>query len=511
MNGKKTGIRYALPLLLSVLAAGCGPSNKGGEEGEGIVFDTVPVFETDSFLYPLSARSSSYLFPEGTFGDIKAIDGDPNTAWHTLPGLVSGEYIEFDFDSLYIGAVEISTAKEMRFSRIKNVKVYAEGKPLGTFPAEMRIPVGKKVNTLRIELGETDGANKIDIPYVADSSRSTQTEALTSESIYSSKSAAVFEVAFFDVKNRRIPVRSLPVKAAKMNFYGVVSPRQMYNGRLLFDGRKGFGWKGPADAEDKTLLFSFNEDQVINGLFFPFTENLNVTKIGFRLRKRPLPEYEVKAAAGGNGIFIPLKNTLKGKNFELVILETRNNEDPFIPELLFHDGSRLFSIYSDSLQFYQKQRVDSSRNTSLAGYLDGRVITTESRKEYAHPLQVIFSKTKTVQDTLPLKAVQDEMMFRLSSNGTFIIRETHNEQTFGDRPGSRRAERMAEGYWILEQGSAEESKITCFAELRESETDNAAGRQSAERTTVRTVNFDVRLLRNYIYFSGYFPAMTTGY
>src|SRR5690606_26953785 len=123
------------------------------------------------------------------------------------------------------------------------------------------------------------------------------------------------------------------------------------------------------------------QEQIINGIFFPFVENFNVQKFGFRLRKRSLPEYDV-VYKSGNGIFIPLKNTLKGKNFEMVILETKNNEAPFIPEMLFHDGSRLFTIYSDSLEFYQNQRKDSSKTGPIADYIDSRIVAKDAWKEY---------------------------------------------------------------------------------------------------------------------------------
>lgn len=510
MKGKNVYILYCLSIFLFVTFLGCGSSQNEGDEGEGTVFDTVPVFEKDTFLYPLATRSSSYMFPEVNFGDVRAIDGDLGTAWQTIPGLVTGEYIEFDFDSLLISGFELFVGTELRFSRFKNIKLYTEGNLMGTFPVNGRIPVGKKVNVLRIELGETEGVNKVDIPFVIDSTRNVETSALSAESIYSSKAASLYEVAFFDEKNQRIPLRSLQVKKALMNFYGTTPPQQINNARMMFDGRRGFGWKGPAEPEEKTLLFSFAEDQIINGIYFPFRENLNVTKIGFRLRKRPLPEYDV-VYKSGNGIFIPLKNTLKGKNFELVILETQNDEAPMIPELLFHDGSRLFSIYSDSLEFYQKQRVDSSRQTPIAGYLDGRVTTNEDYKEYAHPLNVIFSKTKTVKDTLPQKSVQTQTVFRLCSNGTFTVNETRTEQTYGTQPAFRRSTRTAEGYWLIKQKNGDEARITCYAGLRETESISRAGKPAVESTHVKSVEFDATLVRNYISFSGYFSGMTTGY
>lgn len=511
MNGKHIFGGCALFLFLWTLSTGCGSSGNADEEGEGTVFDTVPVFEKDTFLYPLSTRSSSYLFPEVNYGEVKAFDDDPGTSWQTLPGLVTGEYIEFDFDSLFLSAVDLTVGNELRLARVKNVKVYTEGNLLGTFPPGGRIPIGKKLNLLRIELGETDGINKIDIPFTTDSTRAVLTEAVQMESIYSSKSAAISEIRFYGENNARLPIRSLPVKKAKMNLYGSEKPQAVYNGRLMFDGRKGFGWKGPENAPDeKVLLFSFDEDQVINGLFFPFTENLNVTKIGFRLRKRPLPEYKVVAGMG-NGIFIPLKNTLKGKNFELLILETRNNETPFIPELLFHDGSRLFSVYSDSLEFFQKQRVDSAQGTPLAGFLDSRIVGNTSEKEYAHPLNVIFAKTKTVKDTLPQKALTVRTSFRLSSNGTFIIDETRDEQFFGPKPYSVQTRRSAEGYWLMNAKNGEESGVGCFAELEETQNRTDFGRPPVERTSRKTVRFDVTLLRNYVRFSDYFSPIVTGY
>ena len=511
MKGRKIYILTVLVgfLCLLFIHTGCGTAAQD-EQGEGIVFDTVPIFEKDTFLYPLATRSSSYIFPEVLYGEVKTIDGDFGTAWQTIPGLVTGEYIEFDFDSLYISGFEIFPVREIRFSQIKNLKVYAEGKLLGAYSTEMRIPIGRKVNNIRIELGETDGLNKVDIPFTVDSSQTVQQESLTTETVYASKSAAIYEFVFFDEKGKGIPIRSLQVKKARMNFYSVAQPAQMNNARLLFDGRKSFGWRGTQEAKDKTLLFSFEQEQIINGLFFPFTENLNITKLGFRLRKRNLPEYDV-VYKSGNGIFIPLKNTLKGKNFEMVILGTKNNEAPFIPELLFHDGSRLFSIYSDSLEFYQKQRLDSSQNNPLSEYIDGRVSTKDSWKEYAYPLKDIFAKKKVIKDTLPTKTVQTEITYRLCSNGTFLVSEVKTEQTLGLQPFTKTITKTAEGYWMLKSKSAQQTTITCYSDLKESETLTKFGKTPIERTTVKSVTFDATMILNQVSFSNYFGTMTTGY
>ena len=509
MDGKWKTV-FGMFLLGAMIGQGCGSPANEPEAGEGTVFDTVPVFEKDTFLYPLATRSSSYMFPEVNYGEVKAIDGDPKTAWQTIPGLVTGEYIEFDFDSLYISAVDILIPEELRLARVKNLRIYVENQLMGSFPVKMRIPLGRKVNTLRIELGETDGINRIDIPFVSDSARPILTESHGAELVYSSKAAAISEITFFNEKNTPIPIRSLPVKKAGINAYGTEQPHSINNARLMFDGRKAFGWKGPADAEDKTLLFSFDEDQIINGLYFPFQENLNVSKIGFRLRKRTLPEYAVVRKAG-NGIFIPLKNTLKGKNFELVILETMDGKNPFIPELLFHDGSRLFSIYSDSLEVQQKLRLDSALNTPLKEFMDSRVTAFGSQKEYAHPLEVIFAPVKTVKDTLPVRTQDHRVSFRLCSNGTFTVEETRNEQVLGTRPETLTLYRKAEGYWFTEYTGPDETGITCYAELRERQTRIPFGKAPVSTETVSTVTFDVSMVRNQVRFSSYFSGMTTGY
>lgn len=510
MSGKSIFSLGIFLFLACQFWSGCGSTPAADEVGEGTVFDTVPVFEKDTFMYPLATRSSSYMFPEVNFGEVKTIDGDPVTAWQTIPGLVTGEYIEFDFDSLYIRDIDIFILEGLRFARIKNFKIYIEGNLLGIFPYKMRIPVNRKVNTLRVELGETDGINTIDLPFVSDSSRPVLTVSQGAESVYSSKAAAIFEITFFDEKNIAIPLRSLPVRKAKINAYGVAAPVPMNNTRLMFDGRKGFGWKGPADAKDKTILFSFEEDQIINGLFFPFTENLNISKIGFRLRKRPLPEYVVPRKTG-NGVLVPLKNTLKGKNFELVILQTHDGKEPFIPELLFHDGSRLFSIYSDSLELQQQQRLDSAKGKAVEGFIDSRVTAFGSEKEYAHPLEVIFAKTKTVKDTLPTKTRENRISFRLCSNGTFMVDETRSEQVLGTESQTFTSQRKAEGYWLTKYSGKDETSITCYAELHERQMRLPFGKPPIETNTVSNIVFDVIMVRNFIRFSGYFSNMTTGY
>lgn len=508
-KSKTFSILVLITLVISVFFAGCG-NNVNELEGEGTVFDTVPNFEKDTFLYPISMRSSSYRFPENNFGDINLIDGDEGTAWQTLQGLITGEFVEFEFDSLFISYFNVKSEKNLRYGSVKNILVYADQKLIGSYPLNTSIVVGRKVNTLRIELGETDGMNTVEVPFEIDSSSNLRQDKLNYETVYTSKSAAINEIAFYGENNKRYALRSVPVKKAKLNFYGVNPPAQLHNARLMFDGKKNFGWEGPETEDEKILLFSFDEDQIIHAIYFPFTENLNITKFGFRLRKRALPEYTI-VKNGNAGVYLQLKNTLKGKNFELIILETLNKEKPKIPEMMFHDGSRMFSIFSDSLEFFHRQLIDSSKNTTLALYLDNRVKSSRSYTEFRLPLRESFSKAKPVSDSLPQKTVSTESIFRLGSNGTFIIQETQKNQTFGTKPETSIRTRYAEGYWMLKNKGGEQSEVICYAILTEKTSRFIPGKEPAETAKKESAVFECILLPKYISFEKYFEGLTCGY
>jgi hypothetical protein len=509
------GIRSVYYTVLSgllMLFLSCGNATDSDTEGEGTVYDSLPPFEKDTCIYPKSIRSSSFMFPENVFGDVNVVDDDYSTVWKTLPGLITGEYVEFDFDSLFVESIYVHITKDLRFGKVKNLRVFADNTLLGTFPTEIKLPVNRKVNTIRVELGETDGINKVDFPMVQDSSRNLLLIKESFESVYTSKSVAVSEIEFFGAGGKKYPIRSIPEKKAKMNFYGVIRPSELHNQRLLFDGKPQFGWSGPGESKEKILLFSFEEDQVINGIYFPYTSDLNITRIGFRLRKRPLPEYEVKAD-GNKGLFIQLKNTLKGKNFELIILKTKPGVNPFIPELLFHDGSRYFGIISDSLEFYRNLRMDSARGTPLENYIDGRVSYSRTWEIFPKPLEEIFAKKGIKKDTVNRITEERKVVFRLSSNATFLIEETIRETKMDARGETRitTSERRAEGYWILKTKSAEEVQIVCHADLlNQRKTMTSEGEKPEEKNRGKMV-FECTLTPAYIAFSKLFDGFKTTY
>ncbi len=497
-------------LLLSSLSCGSGKDNDN--EGEGTVFDTLPVFEKDTFLYPISIRSSSYMFPENVFGDVNVVDDDYSTIWKTMPGLVTGEYVEFEFDSVYLESIYVHITKDLRFGKVKNLLLFADNEPLGVFPTEIRLPIYRTLKTLRVEIGETEGINKVDFPIVQDSTRNILVQRETFESVYTSKSVAVSEIEFFGLGGKKYPIRSVPVKKAKMNFYGVVAPHEIHNQRMMFDSRKSFGWRGPAESKEKILLFSFDNEQVINGLYFPFTEDLNISKIGFRLRKRPLPEYEIKTSQG-KGVFIQLKNALKGKNFELVILKSAPGQNPFIPEMLFHDGSRFFGIFSDSLEIYRNKRLDSAKSTPMEKYLDGRIRYTRQYDEYKKPLTEVFSKSTQKGDSLSPDRHFRDVIFRICSNGTFLIEEVTKES----RSLSNHADewvnikRRAEGYWLQKSKTGEEFRIICHADEWKNVAYSRSGKEPNNQTSRERIVFEVTLARSFISFSESFEGFPTDY
>src|SRR5690606_31490751 len=125
---------------------------------------------------------------------------------------------------------------------------------------------------IRIEINETPGINTAEIPLKNDSLSAVEITKQNIISTYSSKSAAIAEIMFFDKENKKIPFKNIPKVKAFVNCISTQNPKEFYSLDLLFDGNLNTEWQSISDPH--TILFSFPEDQMITKVIFPLqTEN----------------------------------------------------------------------------------------------------------------------------------------------------------------------------------------------------------------------------------------------
>jgi hypothetical protein len=197
----------------------------------------------------------------------------------------------------------------------------------------------------------------------------------------------------------------------------------------------------------------------------------------------------------------------------MVILKAYPGQNPFIPEMLFHDGSRFFGIFSDSLEIYRNRRVDSAKGTPMEKYLDGRIRYTREYDEYPKPLREAFAKSAEKSDSLKPRQHFRDIVFRISSNGSFLIEETVRENGYSTGGHEERViiKRRAEGYWLEKSKSADESRIICHADESKTTTLFRQGKEPVIQNTRERIVFEAALSRSFIWFGSSFEGFPTDY
>lgn len=415
---KQSGFIYIFILIsLGLIGCkGCGSEQQIESELEGTEFMQAPVFEVDTHIYPLYFRGSSTKIPYEKFSPENALDGDEKTYWETIPGNITGEFIEWVWDERYISDIEILFSNEIFHAKVENYYIYVNDSLIGLYLPNQRVSLNKSVQKLRIEINQTPGTNKAEIPVQNDSLSNTGVHKQQIISTYSSKSAAIGEIRMWDKNKKRIPFKNIPKVRAFANSHSTQSPREFYSIDLLFDGNMNTEWQSIKNPH--TILFSFPEEQIISEIIIPLQKEneTNIQTYKFGLRKRKMPLYGVDNKI--NTLRIPLEQVLKGKNFELEINSTYNKTFPTIAEIVFFDGSKPFRIHMDSTEIYQTELRSKILNSSLEKIIDNRKQFVKEWKVYAIPL-VELKENK--EENMPLEMHTLNMLFHAKSNKSLFI------------------------------------------------------------------------------------------
>ena len=118
----------------------------------------------DHHIYPQLQRVSSQREPIDEFGLQMIFDGKLNTGWCSSPGLHIGEWIEFDFDSIWIEQMKITLSDTFWTANVSEIEVFINDSLYGVFYSDNYIQISKNVYRLRIQALNSDKGNKVELP-----------------------------------------------------------------------------------------------------------------------------------------------------------------------------------------------------------------------------------------------------------------------------------------------------------------------------------------------------------
>lgn len=491
---------YSLVILSVLLITSCGNNKEINQELEGMEYLTMPEFEPDSNLYPLYFRASSTKIPYEKYAAENALDGDLNTYWETVPGNITGEFLEWVWENQYVSSFNIVFSNQIYHAQVNSYNVYLNDTLIGTFSANQKVFLNRYTQKIRIEINETPGINSAAIPSNVDSLSTTEITLQNIISTYSSKSAAIAEIMFFDKENKKIPFKNIPKVKAFVNCISTQTPKEFYSLELLFDGNLNTEWQSISSPH--TILFSFPEEQMITKVIFPLqTENeTNIQSFSMGLRNRKLPIYFIDEKE--RNIEVPLTKAMKGKNFELSINSTLNKLFPTIAEIIFFDGSKPFVVHTDSSEFYQNQLKDSIVNTSLEKLVDNRQRYVKEWNVYPKNLMDIKEANEPF---VPKENHKIDIVFHLRSNRTAYISESRADFNSDNKKNPYSYTKQTfDGLWRVITKSKEASELELKGMIKSYKSDNGF---TYELIKTEKINLRVTLNNNSILHSEHFSSL----
>lgn len=491
---------FCLVLLSLLLITSCGNNKEINQELEGMEYLTLPEFKPDTNLYPLYFRASSTKIPYEKYAAENALDGDLDTYWETVPGNITGEFLEWVWENQFVSSFNIVFSDQIYHAQVKSYNVYLNDTLIGTFSANQKVFLNRFTQKIRIEINETPGINTAEIPLKNDSLSAVEITKQNIISTYSSKSAAIAEIMFFDKENKKIPFKNIPKVKAFVNCISTQNPKEFYSLDLLFDGNLNTEWQSISDPH--TILFSFPEDQMITKVIFPLqTENeTNIQSFTIGLRNRKLPMYFLDEKV--RNLEVPLQKAMKGKNFELSINSTHNKLFPTIAEIIFFDGSKPFIIHTDSSEFYQTQLKDSIINTSLEKMVDNRQRYVKEWNVY--PKNLIDIK-EAKEEFIPKETHKVDIVFHIRSNKTAYISESKADYYAENTKNPYLYTKQTfDGLWRVISKSKEGSELEFKGMIKSYKSDNG---YTYELTKTEKIIIRVTLNNQTILFSEYFSPL----
>lgn len=384
----------------------------------------------DNNIYPTFVYTSSQRDPSEKFGAPCLMDGKMDTWWSAGFGLNSGEHVILEFKDLKATSCKIFIANDNIMARVFTVSVYANDSLLGNFPSGTPILLPKQFKKLKIVAGETDGLNEVKLPIENDSTCKTQVTKKNIVTRYNSKSFGIAEIEFYDDKNKKLPVRSIPFKRAIVQGTFNMPDERFY----CFDGNPNTSAQWVTQDGTGKFIITFPDFTPCTKLRF-FVGNTDylfyplVTEVGLQIGGKKEQKYKLKPGLNEINMseaFVARTYTLSIYGFE------QGFQSGGINEIQCFDGARWYNIEPDSMFVRADRLRDSLANTPVKNILNGQisylydytVLNTDT---------VIIKNSNEIPQSLVDKRISQKTTMLLRSNYTWEAKSSVMTTTFGKK------------------------------------------------------------------------------
>jgi hypothetical protein len=384
----------------------------------------------DNNIYPIFVHASSQRDPSEKFGLPCMMDGKMDTWWSAGFGLNSGEYVSMEFKDLKASTCKIFIANNNVMAKVFTVLVYANDSLIGNFPSGTPINLPKGLKKLKIVAGGTDGLNEVKLPVENDSTGKIQITKRNIITRYNSKSFGIAEIEFYDDKNQKLPVRSIPFRRAIVQgAYNFVDERfYCFDGDpatsmqwIKQDGTGKFVITFPDFTPCTKLKFYVGSTDY---LFYPL-----VAEVGWQIGGKKEQKYTLKPGLNE----IEMTEPFVARTYTLTIYKfEKGYPTGAINEIQCFDGARWYNIEPDSMYVRADRLRDSLANTPIKNILNGE-ISYVNEYTLLNTDTVIIKNSNDIPQSLVDKRISEKTTVLIRSNYTWEASTSVTTITYGKK------------------------------------------------------------------------------
>ncbi len=406
-------------LFTTVMLISCGTNLKTKMENMQPELDTAFYNKyiqkgPDNNIYPTFVYASSQRDPSEKFGTPALMDGKMDTWWSAGFGLNTGEHVSLEFKDLKASTCKIFIANDNVMAKIFTVLVYANDSLIGNFPSGTSINLPKGIKKLKIVAGETDGLNEVKLPIENDSTSKTQVTKKNIVTRYNSKSFGIAEIEFYDDKNKKIPIHSIPFRKAMVQGAYNFPDERFY----CFDGNPGTSATWVKDDGTSKFVITFPDFTPCTKLRF-YVGNTDylfyplVSEIGWQIGGKKEQKYKLKPGLNE----IQMDEAFVARTFTLTIYKfEQGSPTGGINEIQGFDGARWYNIEPDSMYIRADRLKDSLANTPIKSILNGQI-------SYIYDYTLLNTDTAIIHNSNDIP--QSLVDRRISQKTTVLIRSNY--------------------------------------------------------------------------------------
>jgi hypothetical protein len=393
----------------------------------------------DNTVYLEGLYATSTAIDYEKYGPHHLFDGKPDY-WATMPGAAPDEGIMMYFaQPTKINSLKIDLPADPKMPKIRALRVYANGTDKGVFQTNTPIFLDTQCSSLYLRIIDCDGT---DYQSVASDMKDfkKQTRRFKPKS-----GTGIAEISLLDGDGSTIRIVPPALIKGTIAPGSTLKPEEAYHAGYLFDSRRNSGWVEGKSGSGKgeTIGFTFNKPVTIAKL--RLWNGLLISDVHYSANER-VKSFDFSSGNDSAGYTIPdsmsaqtvtLKKPLKGTGFTFTIKEIypgTKYKDTVISELLFHDGTQWFSLYSDEIERRKKELLEKIKGTVLEQITDRFIGETY--------LSDMSAKNKSIL---------------LRSDSSFVI---YIEDEDGGPDGSARKTRILDGFWNIVSVAPDKTVVT---------------------------------------------------